>query len=224
MPVIIIILLIISYCGYFAVTWNNYTSKNHKLYSKTGFCRDIKKLNMLHITGIFLLALPIAFLNKQTAIFFSGNIIISSKKLMILSGLVLLTAIIGRRSAITNTGKIPALNYLKVENQLTGYLLIRILFLFIYESFFRGVLLIVCIHYTGIEWAILINVILYTLLHAFTEIEEIAICPIFGLILCQVTIWFHSILPALLLHIALSVSYEGYILKRFSSQDINFKP
>lgn len=111
MPGLIIIFLIIGYCGYFTFIRINYNSKNHKLYSKNGFCRDIKKLNILHITGIFLLGFPLIFLNKQTA-----------------------------------------------------------------------------------------------------------------LILCLVTTWFHSILPALLIHTTLLVSHEGYILKHFSLPNINFKP
>ena len=191
MSVITIILLITGYCGYFTAAWKIYLNKNHKLYSKAGFCRDIKNLNLLHIIGIFLLGLPLFFLNKQTAIFLSVDLSISPQKILVLSGLVILTVFIARKTAVTTISKFYVPNTSHFEKSIEIYLPVRILFLLIYESFFRGVLLAVCIYYSGIEWAVLINVFLYTLIHAFAEKEEIAFCPLFGTILLPA----HAMVP-----------------------------
>lgn len=216
MPAITIILLLTGYCGYFIVTWRNYKNKTHKLYSGSGFCSNIKKLNRFHITGIFLLGLPLVFVNKEAAIFLAGSINIHLQNILVLSSLVILTVFITLKTANTTLSKLylPAISV--VEKSLKFYLPIRVLFILMYEFFFRGVLLAVCIQYAGVEAAIVINVLLYTLMHAFSEKKEIIFCPLFGTILCLLTLWFHSVLPALLLHTTLAVSNEGTILKKIT--------
>ncbi len=211
-----IILLIAGYSGYFIAVWKSSANRNHKLYSKTGFCSDIKKLNLLHITGLLFLGLPLVYINKQTAIFINYAPAMDIKKIFVLLVLVVLTAFIGLKTAIKVSRKLSVSNSPENEKSRWVYLPIRVLFLFIYEFFFRGVLLAVSMYYLNIEWAILLNVILYTLFHFFSEKEEIFFCPLFGGVLCLLTIWFHSVLPALILHTTLSVSHEGYILKKIN--------
>jgi membrane protease YdiL (CAAX protease family) len=222
MSAITIILLIAGYLGYFNAMWKSCVNRNQKLYSKAGFCSDIKKLNRLHITGLLFLGLPLAYINKQTAIFINYAPTMDIKKLFVLTVLVVLTAFIGLKTAINVTRKLPALNNPENEKQRWTYLPIRFLFLFIYELFFRGVLLAVSMYYLNIEWAILLNVVLYTLFHFFSEKEEIFFCPLFGGVLCLLTIWFHSVLPALIVHTTLSVSHEGYILKKINEPFKNY--
>jgi membrane protease YdiL (CAAX protease family) len=216
MSTITIILLIAGYSGYFIAVWKNYSNRNHKLYSKAGFCENIKKLNLLHVTGLLFLGLPLVYINKQTAIFINYAPAIDIKKIFVLLGLVVLTAFIGLKTAINVTRKMRVSNNPENEKLLWTYLPIRVPFLFIYEFFFRGVLLAASMYYLNIEAAVLLNVILYTLFHFFSEKEEVFFCPLFGGILCLLTIWFHSVLPALILHSTLSVSHEGYVLKKIN--------
>jgi len=213
MSAITIILLVTGYFGYFTGTWINFTNKTHKLCSESGICRNLKKLNYLHDAGIILMGLPLLFLNRQEAVFLPGTLTVNAQKLMVLAGLVLLTSYVGRKSAVSASKKLTETNNLKNAKSILIYLPIRILFLVIYEFFFRGVLLAVSIYCLDTQWAILVNIALYTLFHLFSKKEELLFCPLFGAVLCILTIWFQSILPAVVLHIVLSVSHEGYILK-----------
>jgi len=217
MSAFVIIALITGYCGYFTGSWINYLSKTHKLCRKSGFCHDLKRLNYLHVGGIILMGLPLISLDKQEAVFLTGTLTVSVQKWLALTALVLLTAYAGRKTAVNAAQKLPGTNDLKDAKSLVIYLPIRILFLISYEFFFRGILLAVGMYYLDIKWAILLNIALYTLLHFFSEKEEIIFCPLFGVILCLLTIWFHSVLPAVILHTTLSFSHEGYILKKVAN-------
>ena len=89
-----------------------------------------------------------------------------------------------------------------------SYFIVRALFLFSYELWFRGFLLFDCIHWFGIPLAVLINVTLYVLVHIFNGKKEALACIPFGLIVCFFSIYFNSVLPAILLHIGFSLAYE----------------
>lgn len=88
------------------------------------------------------------------------------------------------------------------------YFIVRALFLFSYESWFRGLLLFDCIHWFGIPLAVLINVSLYFLIHIFNGKKEALACIPFGLLVCSFSILFNSAWPAILLHIGFSWAYE----------------
>ncbi len=213
-----IIALITGYCGYFAGTWINYLSKTHKLCSKYGICTNLKELNYLHDAGIVLMGLPLVFINRQEAVFLPGVISVDAQRLLVLASLVLLTAYVGRKTAISAAQKLPGINNPGNARSLFIYLPVRIFFLAVYEFFFRGVLLGVSIYYFDVQWAIILNIALYTLLHFFSGKEELIFCPLFGAVLCILTIWFHSVLPAVILHITLSLSHEGYMLITINQQ------
>ena len=93
--------------------------------------------------------------------------------------------------------------------QVLSYLVFRALFLVAYEFFFRGILLNSLVTDTGIVAGILINIILYVTAHWFADKKEIIGCIPFGAILCFISLASGSIWPAVILHIALSIPYEG---------------
>ncbi|HWC55239.1 MAG TPA: CPBP family intramembrane glutamic endopeptidase [Chitinophagaceae bacterium] len=98
----------------------------------------------------------------------------------------------------------------------TRYVLLRLLYLFAYEIFLRGYLLKDSVSYLGITYAVVLNVVLYTLLHAPAGKKEMIACIPFGVLLCMVCIWLNAVWPAMLLHVALSMTYEINLVQKFS--------
>jgi membrane protease YdiL (CAAX protease family) len=105
---------------------------------------------------------------------------------------------------------------------ITNYFFVRILFLCAYETWFRGYLLTDCINNLGIPFAIILNIILYSLLHYVNGKQEMRACVPFGLLLCGLCIWIGAAWPAILVHIALAVSYEAHLVKKINNPSISF--
>ena len=91
------------------------------------------------------------------------------------------------------------------------FLITRIIFLVTYEFFFRGVMLYVVLQDFGIITAIAVNIILYVLSH-WPDKEERYGSILMGAILCAVVIHYHSVWPAIIIHLALALSHEITIL------------
>ena len=92
-----------------------------------------------------------------------------------------------------------------------SFVLIRTLFLIVYEAFFRGIVLFVMIEDLGLVPAVIVNVIVYALLHWFDKKERAGSVPM-GIILCSVSIYYHSVWPAIIIHVSLALSHEITIL------------
>lgn len=92
-----------------------------------------------------------------------------------------------------------------------AFVIIRTLFLILYESFFRGVMLFVMIEDLGIAAAVIVNLILYALLHWFDKKERYG-SVLMGFILCSVSINYHSVWPAIIIHLSLALSHEVTLL------------
>jgi membrane protease YdiL (CAAX protease family) len=92
-----------------------------------------------------------------------------------------------------------------------SFVFVRTLFLVVYESFFRGVMLLVMIEDFGVVIAVIVNLILYTLLHWFDTKERYG-SVLMGLILCYVSIYYHSVWPAIFIHLSLALSHEITLL------------
>ena len=95
---------------------------------------------------------------------------------------------------------------------LLTYFLIRTFFLLLYEFFFRGVFLFFLIDHTDTGTAVGINIAVYTLVHCYSSRNEIIGTFPFGLLLCTVTLLQHTVWPAVIIHLALSMSYEIRLL------------
>lgn len=91
---------------------------------------------------------------------------------------------------------------------LGAYFVLRILFIICYELWFRGFLLDFSVEKYGTVTAVVINVVLYVLLHAFNGKREMISCVPFGILLCAMALWFDSPLPAIGIHLALTVPYD----------------
>lgn len=94
---------------------------------------------------------------------------------------------------------------------LFSFLSIRTLFLILYEFFFRGVLLFVMVEDFGTTTAVIVNIILYVLIHWFNKEERYG-SVLMGGVLCGVTLYYHSVWPAIIIHLSLALSYEITLL------------
>jgi membrane protease YdiL (CAAX protease family) len=98
-----------------------------------------------------------------------------------------------------------------------AYIFMRIIHIILYEIFFRAILLFVLIDQIGLIPAVWLNIILYALLHFHCEYDELVGTIPFGLLLCVITITYHSIWPAIVIHLALALSHECRLLSYSTS-------
>ena len=88
------------------------------------------------------------------------------------------------------------------------FILLRTLFLFFYEIFFRGVILFCMIEDFGIAVAVFINLLLYVLIHWQSEKKERYGSVLMGLALCFLSIYYQNVWPAIVVHLTLALSNE----------------
>ncbi|HEX7845298.1 MAG TPA: type II CAAX endopeptidase family protein [Chitinophagaceae bacterium] len=174
------------------------------VYSRKG---DPAIVNRKHIAGILIFLISFLYylsINSYDTAFFDLGW--STNGVFIILFLLLAACKVGTNSADSNANKYLAVS---LDNStLFRYLSIRIVFLVLYEFFFRGVLLQLFINEAGVIIAIMVNILLYALAHYYSERKEIIGTVPFGLLLCMISIYYQSIWPAILLHLALAMSYE----------------
>ena len=107
------------------------------------------------------------------------------------------------------------------KNFFFRYFIIRIVFLFCYELWFRGFLLFDNISKLGILSAIVINVFAYVLLHIFKSKKEIVACIPFGIAACYLSLLFNAAWPAIILHVSISMVYELNIYRAYLVNFLN---
>lgn len=96
------------------------------------------------------------------------------------------------------------------------YFLIRFVFLFGYEYFFRGVLLFKFLDFTTPALAILYATVLYVVIHSFDSKKEILGAIPFGVVLCLFAFYTDSIWYPFLIHLSLSAVFECYLFYHFT--------
>jgi len=97
------------------------------------------------------------------------------------------------------------------------YASLRSAFLISYEWFFRGLLLTSFSLWLGMTWSIIINLLLYTLVHFHKSRKEIIGCFPFGLLACLFTVWWQSVWPAIIFHLQIAIIHEWPTLQKFIS-------
>ena len=91
---------------------------------------------------------------------------------------------------------------------LPGYFLLRIIYLVLYEFFFRCLLLLFILQLSNWAFAILLNTLIYSLSHVFSGKKEMIGAIFFGSLLCLITLAQHTIWPAIIIHLLLALSHE----------------
>lgn len=198
---------IISIVVFTAVLLLAYRQNSLRLLNPDSDVGSLTLLILLNVTGILTFGL-LPLLYQPLPQMFPADP--SSLKWLSLAGLVLLTS----SFAYFIADKDLRQNKVKVNPSLLGsgflslYFVVRIAFIATYEIWFRGFFLFFCIDRFGTVTAVALNVILYVLLHAVNGKREMLSCIPFGILLCAMAIWFESPLPAVLIHLALTVPYD----------------
>jgi len=200
----------LEFVGFSFLLWVNRKPSHHKMVQQNGrLSPEVTRVIIFHIAGILWLtsfAFPVHDLDSIS--FLQSNTVALWKILLFITVLTA-TVCVGLWTAGRNTP--TSIQHSPDKISLPGiliYLPVRILFIYSYESWLRGSLLIFLLNVLGIYSAILINVGLYTFLHVFAGRKEMIGCIPFGLLLCGFTLSFQALWPAVLLHVCLSLTYE----------------
>lgn len=192
----------------------SYQKKSLRLLNEDAAVKHPFLLLLLNFSGIlFLGILPAFFLSFPDFDFRN----LSFTQISVLIGLVLLTTFTAYKVANKDLSKTTFAVDPKILSFsfLSAYFILRILFIIAYEIWFRGYFLDFCVAEYGEIIAIVINIALYAILHLVNGKREALSCIPFGFILCAMSIWFQSPLPAIAIHLALTVPYDiMFIIKK----------
>ena len=168
-------------------------------------------LNIRHFLGIMIFgAAGCVFFQQSDFIFLNDSLFNPA-----LSFAVALFATISMDLSISDAlSKNILFNFQLTIKEGLVYIIIRLLFLLVYEIFFRGVLFWFSLQYLDLINAILINLFFYALIHILDSKKEILGSIPFGIVLCLFTYFSGSIWPAFIIHASLSLGYEAIIISK----------
>lgn len=128
--------------------------------------------------------------------------------------IMVLTACIYISSKVTGKElkKLKENNIITKQVQIAAYFTGRIIFLFLYELFFRAVLLFSLAAVAGNLLSILVNVVCYVALHAHCKKNELIATVPFGFVTCLLCLAANSIWPTIVLHLLIAITAESLII------------
>ena len=200
---------------FFMHTWIGKSNKSNRLFDSHGRpAADPVSLLGLYAAGIIWLALiPALFIARSFEDpFFTG--IAPSVGWIIVFTLLLAAAVISGARLNREIGSCPKGCDIFSKRILSWFFVLRIVFLCAYELFFRGFVLFDCIEWLGIPWAVTISTLLTVIIHVFNGKKEMWACIPFGIILCCCCITIHTVWPAIILHVALAMTYETLFIQQ----------
>ena len=172
-------------------------------------------LNLKHFIGIILFgALLFLIAPKYRYLVWSFDAF-SLKALVWMLPVMILSSVMAYRSVNKRLRVLTGRSNYRFD-QVWNYFGIRMLFLFSYEFFFRGVIFFSCLEVLDLTMALLITTGLYVLIHSFDSRNEILGAIPFGIILCLFSYYTESIWPAFLIHLTLSGVYEFTIFRQLT--------
>jgi membrane protease YdiL (CAAX protease family) len=172
-------------------------------------------LHIRHAGGlIFMIVLPVFFLPSMPKDLLEWPQHIDHVQVMALMITGLAVLLLAAKEADKSGNKIIVANSGSSAHALL-HMLLRNSFLISYEWFFRGVVLFSCVSLYGLVPAVIINIVLYALIHSISGRKEFFGSILLGIILCVFTLWWQSAWPAILLHLLLSATYESVLLHQF---------
>jgi len=188
------------------ITFERLTAKN-KFRS-----RDLRVLNYFHVLLISLMLVTSCIINAgYFLLYFPGKISVAQ-----LAAFLVVFGVISFLPWKKFSNEVTVAQYLSRDpaSGIALYTFVRTGFLVIYEWFFRGLLLLSFSSWFGINWAIVINVFLYAVLHSHKSKKEILGCVPFGALMCVFTIWWQSVWPAIIFHVQLAMVNEWPFLQK----------
>jgi len=207
------------YSIFFIHTMVSNKNRSNRLFDNKGrLASNQSSLTELYSVGIMWLALvPIAMLKHSSGLRYVPAAAPTTLQLFTLLLLLILFIVTGMR-----LGRQVILNdkydQLLSRSFLGYYFPLRVVFLCAYELFFRGYLFFDCTAWFGFLLAMIISTALTILIHVFNNKKEMWACIPFGLILCSCNYWFQAVWPAVIMHIALCMSYEITFVHQFFSK------
>ena len=213
----------ISYFLFFLLLWISKKKKGLRLFDDDGLVSNRRLLIFLHIGGICLFGvMPFLADPAPSFAFFDSKSAWTPLKSIIVLLVILLLFISPRLAEKKYRTFFENAEYTGFPGKkfIVSYFLVRILFIFFYECWFRGYLLNDSIAAFGMGWAIALNVCLYAVLHWVNGKDEVIACVPFGLLLCFLCIWQGAVWPAIALHLALTIPYETSFLKRLKTREV----
>lgn len=211
-------LLAICYCLLFLLCLWIWKMKSENLVSEKVLNGNWMLLHIRHAGGVFIMAgLPASFLPfiPESIFLWPASVDHIQSLTLMITGLILLTLVVKSREGIAIEQPVHQKGS---SFHAMLHIVLRSSFLISYECFFRGYVLFTCIDLFGIIPSIIINLVLYALIHSFNGKKEMYGAIPFGLMLCLFTVWYQSVWPAILLHLLLSSSHESYLLSPFFSK------
>lgn len=204
----------ICYSMYFIMIWIIYLNNSHQLFDQKGLpAKNPGNLLALQIAGILWLGLvPLIWAKPILKIIFGEGKTGTEFILSFIS--VLLFLIFTGIHQAKETVKVSQKITLPSRSYLSRYFILRIPFLLSYEIFFRGLLLFLNIEKFGLVVAILIDMLLNFILHAFSGKKMQWACIPFSLIACLLNYQAQAVWPSIILHLAISISFELTSVKR----------
>ena len=185
----------------------------NRLFDKRGFTESKNFLIYLHLAGIVLFGVVPIYNSGTPAVFLP---IPKPLDFGILFLIIILTVFLSIRLSRKEYDFWEGHRIFQKKistSYIVFYFFFRTLFIVSYEIWFRGFLLSETAISIGKVNAVILNVFLYTLLHAVNGKKEMVGCIPFGILLCSLCLWQGSCWPAILIHLALTLSFEITIVR-----------
>ena len=205
-------LIALSYASYFIISNIYKLIKVNSLIDTLTSVKAFRLINIRHLSGIFFFGTGFWVYLPEFRFLIMNSGFSSAISMFLLLIIAVLSGFFSRRDAVKYFGDLDTVSTVTPGDQIM-YFSIRLPFLFFYELFFRGVLFHTSLVLTNLWSAILINLILYILIHSFNSKKEIIGCIPFGIVLCLFSYYTNSIWPAFLIHAVLSFMYESTLFK-----------
>ena len=200
-------LISISFIVYFILSYVYKILKIQNIERALLTTKGVLLLNIKHLIELLLFGILFYQVTPDYRKLIIANDFPGLNILIILVGLIIISAMVAYHS-VNKKKKTTIETSQHSSKQRWIYFSLRIVFLFAYEFFFRGVLLFSLIEINGLITAVIICTSLYVLIHAFDSRAEIIGAIPFGIILCFLSYFTNNIWAAFILHITLSGVYE----------------
>lgn len=205
-------LILIGFWSYFLISYISFKLKVTKILNAIYRVNGFGILNIKHLLGIIIFGSAGYIFFQQSDIIFQYNFLENSALSLFIAFIATLSMDLSITDATSQNIHLPTIQF-SVFNSIV-YLIIRLLFLFTYEVFFRGLIFLFSLQYVNLVFAILINLFFYTLIHGFDSRKEIIGSIPFGIVLCLFTYYSQSIWPAFIIHASLLLGYEIIIISK----------
>lgn len=205
-------LILFCFWSYFLISYVCYKHKITKIADAIARENGFRLLNIRHLFGIIIFGFAGYVFFQHPGIIPENNFMENPALSVAVAFFATISMDLSVSDATSRNVPMPQIPFSMVNGLL--YIIIRLIFLFTYEIFFRGVLFMFSLQYTNLVYAILINLFFYALIHSFDSRKEIIGSLPFGIVLCMFTYFSGSIWPAFIIHASLSLGYETIIISK----------